>query len=89
MGCGPGLPRVSVVFGEDGLVVSSGLRTALDAALGSGLAEAAGGDEFDGKVEVAVDVIRGDTVDTALATALGLDPDLDLDTSLDVGISLL
>ncbi|MFI6313247.1 hypothetical protein ACIBEK_24365 [Nocardia fusca] len=86
----PDSPRVRVIFGQDGLVLSSGLPTALDAALGSGLAEAAGGDEFEGKVDVAVNVIHGDTVDTALATALGLgDLDLDLDTSLglDVGLS--
>ncbi|MGV9634084.1 hypothetical protein ACWDO0_07875 [Nocardia rhamnosiphila] len=87
-----GSPRATVIFGEDGLVVSSGLLTAIDAALGSGFVD---GTEFPGQVSIDVDLRRGDTVDTALATALGLADGLDdvdlstlLDLDLDVGLDL-
>ncbi|MEU4429992.1 hypothetical protein ACH474_03340 [Nocardia rhamnosiphila] len=90
-----GSPRATVIFGEDGLVVSSGLLTAIDAALGSGFAGIVDGTEFPGQVSIDVDLRRGDTVDTALATALGLADGLDdvdlstlLDLDLDVGLDL-
>lgn len=86
----PGSTRATVVFGEEGIAVSSGLLTAIDAALGSGFADTAAGTEFDGQVSVEVDLRRGDTVDFALVKALGLDdgldPDADLSTILDMDL---